>query len=145
SQRDRSSRLEAGIHGVAHEVDEELLDLIAVRRKTELGAREDAHAQSRLEPCDAANESTEVERLQARRREPRHLRIGFHETAERAGPRLDHRETAPGVLLPVLGEWAACEEPLEGSGDRMNRGQRVVQLVSKDADEPLPGLVLLLA
>ena len=42
--------------GVAHEVDEELLELVGVGRRTSGGARDDADGQPRLEARDAAHE-----------------------------------------------------------------------------------------
>ena len=54
-------------------------------------------------------------------------------------------EPAVHVLAPVLGRRIAGEQRVEAAGDRLDRRERVVQLVADDANQPLPGFALLLA
>src|SRR5690606_2098678 len=49
------------------------------------------------------------------------------------------------VVVQAGGAILANEDALEAGGDGLDRGERVVDLVSEDTDEPLPRLPLLLA
>ena len=49
------------------------------------------------------------------------------------------------IVLPVGRGRLAPEQAAEAAGDRLDRRERVVQLVAEHADQPLPRLALLLA
>ena len=55
------------------------------------------------------------------------------------------RQAAAHVALPVLGARLAQQQRLEAAGDRLDRRERVVELVADHADQALPGLALLVA
>ena len=49
------------------------------------------------------------------------------------------------ILAPVGGRFGFSGQPLQASGDRLDRRQRVVELMPEHPDQALPGLALFLA
>ena len=49
------------------------------------------------------------------------------------------------VVAPVVWRWIALQQILERARDRLDRPQRVAELMADDADQPLPRLAFLLA
>ena len=49
------------------------------------------------------------------------------------------------VVAPVRGGLALAREALQAAGDRLDRRERIVELVAEHPDQALPGLALLLA
>src|SRR5207237_9646272 len=72
-------------------------------------------------------------------------RVGRHQAAERLRPAPDHTEALAEILAPIGGRRLAPHQIRQALGDRLDRGERVVQLVAEHADEALPRLPLLLA
>src|SRR5262249_57191126 len=99
----------------------------------------------RLELRDALHERGKRDRTDTVRRQTRKPRVGGRESAEGVGPRRDDGQAATHVVAPVGRRGRAADEPVEAAGDRLYRGERVVQLVPDDADQPLPRLAFLLA
>jgi hypothetical protein len=73
------------------------------------------------------------------------LRVSLHEAAEGFGARADDREAALHVVAPVGGARLAREQTFQTPGYRLDRRQRVVQLVAEHADEPAPRAEFFLA
>ena len=101
--------------------------------------------QPRLERDDSPHQRAEVDRPPARSGQPRQACVGGREPAQRVGARPDDRQAAAHVVAPVVGRALAAEQRLETAGNRLDRRQRVVQLVADDANQPLPRLTLLFA
>ncbi len=141
---DGAAGFEGGVGGVPDEIDQQLLELIAVRFHDHFGAREHLDRQASLDAGDPAHQGSEIDHSPLRRRQAGEPGVGLHEPAQRFGPRRDHVETLPGVLLPVDGTRVARQQAREAPRDRFDRRQRVVHLVPDHADQPLPGLPLLL-
>ena len=83
--------------------------------------------------------------VDAGRRQLCEARVGRREAAEGIRSRGDHGQAAAHVLVPVMGHRFAREHRLEAAGDRLDRRQRVVDLVADDSNQPLPRLPLLVA
>ena len=129
-----------GVHGVANQVDQQLLELVGVALDGERRAGGDLDVVRLLERRDAIDEPGDVDRRQLRRRQLREPGIGAHEPAQRLGTRGDDVQAALHVVAPVGGRRLAVDDRREAAGDRLDRRQRIVHLVADDADQPLPGL-----
>ena len=79
------------------------------------------------------------------RRQAGEPRVRAREAAERIGPGGDDLQAALHVVAPVRGRRIALEQRLQAAGDRLDRPERIAQLVADDADQPLPRLTFLLA
>ena len=145
SEADPAPGLAGRIHGVPHEVDEELLELVAIRV--------DGHGRPGLnrdpfvpfEADDPLDERRNVERRELRRRQAGEPRIGGHEPAQRLRACRDDGQAPERILLPVFGRRVSLQERRQAAGDGLDRRQRVVHLVADDADQPLPREPLFLA
>ena len=62
---------------------------------------------------------------------------------ERLGARADDAQPAGAGRRASLGQRLACHQRLQAAGERLDRRQRVVQLVAHHPDQPLPGRQLL--
>ena len=107
------------------------------------GRTDDRHP--RLESGDALQQRLEHDRRQPRRRQPRQLRVGGREAAERVGARADDLQAAPEIVGEIDRRRRALQQRVERAGDRLDGAERVAEFVADDADEPLPRLALLLA
>src|SRR5262249_56398022 len=72
-------------------------------------------------------------------------RVGSGEAAQRVGARRDHGEAALHVVTPVVWLRRHIEQRFQAAGNRLDRRQRVVQLVADDANQSTPGQSLLFA
>ena len=147
AQRDAAAGLERRVHGVAHDVDQQLFELIGVGlARSTGGPSAQRHRQPRVERGDAAHQRTE---------RPVCTRCGGGSRARRAYAVVKRPSaSARDAMMPSpcamssrqsAGSGVAAEQRLEAAGDRLDRRQRVVQLVADDADQPPPRLALLLA
>ena len=67
--RDPAAGLQRGVGGIAHEVDQELLELIAVGLDHESRPRPQFDAETRLQPRHPPDPGTDLDRPELRRRE----------------------------------------------------------------------------
>lgn len=96
-------------------------------------------------PCDPLNQRAKWRRLDARGRQFGEAGVIAHKSTQAIGPGFDHFEAFKhvGPVFPVQTR-AVGEQAAQAVGDRFDRCHRVVEFVSKDADEALPGLQLFL-
>ncbi|MCA9634602.1 MAG: serine/threonine protein kinase [Myxococcales bacterium] len=128
------------------ELPEELIELIAVALEGERGPGDHRHRHPPLERGDPRGPGADVDRAEARRRQAGEAGVGGEEAAEAGGAPGDHLEAVDEILVEVrrpLGRRSA-DELAEVLGDRLDRRQRVVDLVAEHPHEALPGLPLLL-
>ena len=142
---DAAAGQQRGVRRVADQVDQQLLDLVGVRLDRHLRPLLDVDGEPRLERGGAADQAGELEGGPPRRRQAGEPRVGRHEADQGSGAVADHLEAVPHVLLPVLRRRLAGQQAGERRGHRVDGGERVVELVAEHADQPLPGLALLLA
>src|SRR5436190_7614610 len=98
-----------------------------------------------LEPRDTLDERRQINLAHVGPRQARQRGISRRESAERVGSPRDDPQTAAHVLTPVLRHRILGRDTLETAGDRLDRRERVVELVPEHADEAVPGVALLLA
>src|SRR5208283_1938910 len=137
--------VQRGLDGVLDQVYDRLLDLRLVGRELDVGPGRDLDLHASLERGGAPQERGQVEGRGLGRRQPREAGVALEKALEALGPRRDNSEARHHVLLPVRRPRLALDGRLQRGGDRLYRGERVVELVAQDADEALPRLHLLLA
>src|SRR5438270_11709576 len=118
---DASMRLERRVDGVAYEIDEQLVELIAVRANRDRRSVLDPYRKSRLERGDAPHPRGDVDGGALRRRQPREPRVRRHETHERVGASGDDGEPALGVVVRVRGTGLSVENGLQAARERFDR------------------------
>ena len=100
-------------------------------------------------PAARRDEFRNAHGREPRRGQLRELRVGGREPAQGVGARRDHGEAALHVVVqivrPAAVPGASRQHRFEAAGDRLDRRQRIVDLVADDADQSLPGLALLVA
>src|SRR5690606_25250826 len=119
-------------------------ELIAVGTDHEGRPVHDRDLEPRLERDDLPHPGADVDRAGRRRRQPRQPRVRRHEPAERFRARRDYVQPAAEVLVQVGRRRLTAEERLQRRRDRLDRRERVVDLVAEYADQTLPGMPLLL-
>ena len=133
--------------------------MVGVGAHSQLWARGKAHRQARFEAGNPADQDTNVNRLQARSGQARQARIRGHEPAKRFGARGDYFEASLHIFPPVgraclalprrEGPLRQVRAPAHDGSKAFSHGfdgrQGIIQLVSKDANQPLPGLAFFLA
>ena len=102
------------IDGVAEQVDQQLLELIAVALDRQPRAAGDLDVVPLLERDDAIDDRADVERRELRRRQLGEPRVGAHEPAERLRARADHAEAALHVVAPVGRRRLALDDRRRG-------------------------------
>ena len=142
---DTAACLECGVHRIAYEIDQQLFELIGIGADRQVGTRVDTDPQTGFHADHALDELRHMDVIESRRRELRELGVGRREAAERIGTGGDDREAATHIVVPVVGQVVAPEHRFQAAGDRLDRRERVVDLVTDDADQPLPGLTLFVA
>ena len=133
------SGLQRGIGRVAHQVDQQLIELVAVSGDPIPRGPPSTRTSSRV--SSAATRRTQVadvHRAELRLREPGEPRVGAHEPAQRLRAALDHFEARAQVVLPVGRARRPGGQTAEASRDGLDRRERVVDLVSQHPDQPLP-------
>ena len=93
--------LQRRIHRVADEVDQELVELVAVGGDDDRRPVFDRHFEPRLQRGRPADPDTHLQRRQPRLRQAGELRVGGHETGQRLGAPFDDLKPRAQVLLPV--------------------------------------------
>ena len=136
---------ERGLGAVAQQIDEQLLELIAIGVHGQVGSGLHRHRHARLESSHAVHQRLEHDRGLPGRRQLGETRVGGGETAEGFGARSDHLQTASQVVSEVDRRGVALQQCIERSGQRLDGAERVPQLVPDDANQALPGLAFLLA
>ena len=116
-----------------------------VRADGDVGAAVERTGESRAPGRRRGPPAPQRNRLDAGRRQPRQLRVGGRETAQRVRAAADHLQAIAHVALPVGRLGLAREQALEAVGDRLDRRQRVVDLVADDTNQTLPRLALFVA
>src|SRR5229473_5420202 len=124
-----AARLQRGVHRVAHQVDEELVELVGVRLDADLGPGRDADREALLQRRDPPHPFLHLDLPQPRRRQPRQPRVAGHEARERLGPPLDHLEPGSHVLPPPVVRRGRPQGLLHALRDGVDGRQRVVDLV----------------
>jgi len=142
---DAAGGFESGVDGIAEKIDKELLELVGIGLDFDFWARLELDGKAALESCDAANPDADIHGLQNGRGKFREARVGAHETREPVCARGDDVEAAAHVLLPVGSALFPAEHAAEIFGDGLDGSERIIQLVTEDADEALPGLALFFA
>jgi hypothetical protein len=140
-----SGRFEDGVGGVALEVDEELFELIGVGVDGEERAGFEVDRDAGFDGGDPFEERGEEDGLKTWRGKAGKACIPVHEARKSVGTCCDDAEGADGILLPVVGGRVSGEEVAEAGGEALDRGEGVVELVSDDAHESLPGEPFLFA
>ncbi len=77
--------------------------------------------------------------LQHRRRHLRQLPVSLQEAIERRGTSLDDAQPAFEILTLVRSQRRSGESRIQAPGNRLDRRQRVVQLMAHHANQSLPG------
>src|SRR5262249_35478821 len=113
---DAAARLLRRVNTVAHDVDQQLLELIGIGADRERVAL-DVDGETRLDAAHTPDESGYLERLLARCWQLRESRVRRREAAQRIGPRRDNREAALHVVLPVRRHLVACDKGFKTAGD----------------------------
>ena len=142
---DAARRLGRRVDRVLEQVDQQLLDLVGVGLDGQVGPALDGDRAPLVEPRHPFDQRPDAHRPRARRRQARQLRVGGHEAAQRLGAGRDDAEAAPEIDFPVRRARLALHQAAQAAGNRLDRRQRVVQLVTEDADEALPRGALLVA
>src|SRR5688572_3457316 len=137
--------LERGVDRVAHDVDEELLELVAVRLNAERWPFTHLDAPPLLERGHAMDPLRHIDGTHARTRKPREARVRRHEAAERFRARADDGESPLEVLQPIIGTRRSSKQVLNASDDGPDGRERIIDLVTEHAYEPLPCLAFLVA
>jgi hypothetical protein len=107
---DAAARFARRVDGVAHEVDQELLELIAVGVHGHQRSWLDRNPLVSLEPHDARDKGGDVERRELGRRQPGEAGVRRHEPAQRLRSRGDDGEPTQRVVAPVAGRRLALDE-----------------------------------
>ena len=102
-RRDAAARLERGVDRVAHEVDEELLELVGVGRTDDVGPVSSTPTDRRVSrAATRRSKGRHRHALEPRRRQAGQPRVGVHEARERVRARSAMiARPAPHVLVPV--------------------------------------------
>src|SRR6185437_15530495 len=137
--------LERRIRAVADEIDQQLIELIAITGNRDGWPRLHAHRHAPLELRDAAYPWFDFHHSATRRGEAREQRVAGHEAAQRLGTSRDHCEAAHRILAPVIGQRRARDQTAQAARNGRDGGERVVDLVAEHANEALPGEALLVA
>src|SRR3954468_16933235 len=133
------------IDSVSDQIDEQLLELIPISLNGQARPCRNADVMRFFQSDDAIDESGDIEGNELWRRQFREAGIRAHEPAQGLRSRGDHPEAALHVVTPVGRRRLALDNRRKAPGDRLDGRQRVVHLVTDDADKPLPGLTLLFA
>ncbi|PKM14638.1 MAG: hypothetical protein CVV12_12970 [Gammaproteobacteria bacterium HGW-Gammaproteobacteria-2] len=102
------------------------------------------HLQALFQTRHPRQQRRQLDRAQAWRWQPRQRGVAGHEAVQRLGAIADHAQAALHILTPVAGQHRARGEVGQGGCHRLDRCQRIIELVAKHADQALPGLPLLL-
>jgi hypothetical protein len=140
-----AAHLECGIDRIVHQVDEQLIELVSVRRDDDGRAFMHPHVEPRLQRRDPVDPFGDPDRADSRAGEPGQPVVGPHEPAQGLRAAFDDLEPGPQILLPVRRPLLSPREAPEAAGDRFDRGERVVDLVTEHPHDPLPRRALLRA
>ena len=141
---DAAAGLERRVDGVADDVDEQLLELIGVGDEPDVGRRLHGDRQALLELDDAVDQLGHAERLRAA------ASAGARAARRRAGtgrarPTVPRSATAPAALRRCAGTRSRDRRCAERVRDRLDRRERVVDLVRQHAHDALPRRLLFFA
>ena len=149
---------QGGFHGVADQVNKQLLDLILVGKEVEVGSAEDANVEADLERDDAIQQGQKGHALEDGGRELRELAIGLDESVEGLRPVFDDAEPALEIAIQDsvgrrsdIGRgdrraWRDWQDAgAQAAGDGFDRSERIRDFVTDDADEATPGEALFFA
>ena len=134
------ARLFRGLGGVLNEVDKQLLELRRVRVDHQVGSCFDLKLGGPLDLGDPLDTITKVYRFKAWRGKLGKPGVGAGEAAEGLGARPDGAKSLLHVVSPIRIGCRPAQKRSQTAGDRLDRRQRIVELVAQNADQPLPGL-----
>ena len=143
---DAAASFERSFDGIMNQIDEQLIELIGIGLDAQIGPGHHGDFHARLEAHNAANPRAHFHRLHHRRRQFGEARIGVHEIA----PRLSERVaiTARPRCMSSSQSSARLRTIHQGEkifGHGFDRRERIIQLVSENANQPLPRLPLFFA
>src|SRR5688500_1885187 len=95
-------RLDRRLDRIAHEVDQELLELVRIRLNAERWSLPHVDTRSLRQLGDAMHPFRHIDGGYARMWQSRESRVGGHEAAERLRARADDGEAALDVLQPII-------------------------------------------
>ena len=89
--------LAGGIGGVANQIDEQLLELVAIHLDGDARPVREVHGDAALESGNAADELGKIHGRESRLREASQLRVGGHEAPQGFGPRANDAQSLADV------------------------------------------------
>src|SRR6266850_6324898 len=142
-----------GIRRVSNQIDQQLLQLVRIRRDYNFRAFRDADFHASLEFHCPADPLRHIHRQQFWLRQSRQMRVRRHESRQRLGARPNNPETLPQVVQERRRRFASqfrrlCgtnESALEPLRHRLNGSEGVIQFVAQNADQSLPRLAFFIS
>ncbi len=146
--RHRAAGLERCVGRVAQQVDERLLELRTVRFDDDVRVivgHPDLHVQPRFQVRNTLDQRPDLHRLRLRRRHARQPRVLRHQPRQRFRSVRDHVEPLLDVRDALALNQLLLENATHGARNRLDRRERVVDLVREHTHDALPCELFLFA
>src|ERR1700733_13507492 len=122
-QRHPAAGFERCVDGVTQQIDEDLLELIAVALNLHLRAGSYYWRQALLQARDLANPDACTHWRQVRPWQSGQTRVSTHEAAQTLAARSNNRQATNGVVAPVVRQGFAPDHRFQAPGDGLDGRQ----------------------
>jgi len=112
--------LHRGVRRVANQIDQHLLDLIAIGADRALRSWDRHDPESRLQTDDPPDDRRQIDGAQPRLRQTCEPRVSLHEPAQGIGAPRDHGQPLSQVILPIGQPGFPLERRFKTPRDRTN-------------------------